>query len=409
MILKFGWREFKSEFYKYVPMMLQMALIMFITIACVTSVQSRFQYLNAFQDLWEKDGYVFFAQNLHFDQQIGMQEPLMRASLHGVQDIELSSRYIGLQLNIDSPLIYSDRLMERMQPEMSEGAWIVSVPKDSLPNVMVNENSGYHIGDVIAIRAEDTSPQADTNMQLRVAGVYPENAKLLLMNGGAIDAGITDYRQILAEIDTVQNTTVESVPLSVIMSESEASKIFTADQYAPSGICMITFEHGLSDDEQYENEQMLRNAINGPYIMWQNSDLYAESKLYCFKQAYALLPILIGVLALFSISMVSVNSVSAIRKQRTYMIYRICGLKWQRCVWISAVKAGITSLGAVFICCLLMFLKQMTGIFENLLIEFGVLQWLFCIGFAMLDMVVALCIGSAIQHSTQIRQILKES
>lgn len=410
MILKLGWREFKSEFFKYVPMMLQMAVIMFITIACVTSVTSRFQYLNAYADLWEKNGYVFYAQNIHFGNQLENQEQLMQESLHGVEDIELSYRYIGLKLNIPNPLIYTDRQMERVSPEMEEGKWVISAPKDELPNVMVNVNSGYHKGDLIEVRYLDgEEEQLNKRIQLRVAGVFPENAKLLLMNGGAIDAGITDYRQLLTEVDSVQGNTEEAEKISVVMSKTEAQKIFESYEYAPSGICMITFADGLSGDEQYENESMIRSKIHGVAILWQNRELYSESRAYCLEQAYALLPILIGVLALFAISMVSVNSVSAIRKQRTYMIYRICGLQWQRCVWISAVKAGITSLGAVLICCLLMILKQTTGIFESLLIEFGVLQWLFCIGFALLDIAVAMCIGSIIQHSTQIRQILKES
>ena len=393
MILKYGWRAFRSEFLRQIPMILQMALIMLITVACVTSVRSRFRWLNAFDDLWQQEGVVLFTESLHFGDYIetARNETAMREKLHGVREILLSSRYIGA----DRPLMFNDSLMKRMQPDMLAGEWIISAPEDACANVMTAESGGYHAGDVI---------ETADGKKLRIAGVFAENTKLLLLNSGAVDAGIRDYRQILAETDAVQDG---SSPVFII-SESEAQKVFRAEDFAPNGICMLTFEDGLSGDEQYENEQLIRKYIHGPYILWKNSDLYAASRSYCFSQAYALMPVLIGAAVLFFISMVSVSSVSAVRKLRTCMIFRICGLTWQRCVQIAAVKAMLNSFCAAAVCVLLMLVRPVTGLFENLLIESGGLQWAFCLGFVLLNVAVTLGISSAVLHGTRIRQILKE-
>ena len=71
-----------------------------------------------------------------------------------------------------------------------------------------------------------------------------------------------------------------------------------------------------------------------------------------------MMPFMIGILILFFLSMISVNSVSAVRKLRTYTIYRVCGMPWGKCLSIAAYKSLLITAAAGILCGLLMLLKD---------------------------------------------------
>ena len=155
--LRLALRECKKEWLKHIPMVLQMACILFLTIVSVSTVIYRFSYFLPFANYWKHDGFVFYADTVQMYEEDFYQE------MTGVTDVALSYRYTGLKLNIENPLIYSDKLLERYTPPLKSGKLVLSDPADPLPNVLVNESSGYRVGDEIRfyqIQYEHTTTRA---------------------------------------------------------------------------------------------------------------------------------------------------------------------------------------------------------------------------------------------------------
>lgn len=412
--LRLALRECKKEWMKHIPMILQMACILFLTIVSVSTVIYRFSYFIPFSDLWEHDGVVFYADALH----IGEKE--IYEKLEGVKDVALSYRYADLALDIEKPLIYSDKLLERYTPQLVSGKAIISNPEDPLPNVLVNESSGFRVGDQIRfyqIQYEyewddegniadcwEKEPTESDYQYLRVSGVYPDNAKLLLLNGGAVDSELEDYRTVYNDISSLQ-----AAGFTVVMSESEAQKYWTGDQYTVFGVGMIVYEDGMDSSVQRSNLEILKKNNTGPVWYIGNEELYAGSHAYCFQQVYTMMPFIIGILVLFFLSMISVNSVSAVRKLRTYTIYRVCGMSWGKCLHIAAYKALLTSLIACILCGILMLVKDRFHLLSNFLVSFGWMQGLFCLLFLLLNMGIATVISAVVLRHAQINQLLHEN
>lgn len=426
-LFRFAWKEFTGEIWKRIPMILQMACILFIITGCVTSVYSRYRYLISFEDYWKKDGVTVWTTTYK------KTEEQLRDSLVGEKDILFNYRYTGLKLNIPHPYIYDDALITAFQPDLLDGDWVRFKKNKPLPQVMVNAGSGYQVGDIIEIWQvvqnvtyeynDPNDPNKITNVitdingnamtewgahSLQVAGVFDDTTMLLAFNGSAVDAGLLDYRQLFSEVDSLQS---EGDTLTVIMSESEALKLFTEDMYSPQGIGLVTFEDGVDDDSHANNREVIRSAAGKNVLskMWENRSLLRESRIYCYQQAYALLPIFIGVLILFIISLISVNTVSATGKQRTYMVYRICGLRLTECAWISGFKTLIDCVLAAAICSVLMLIKNQTNLLQGFLVTFGIHQMVICALFILLNVLLSTLICNLVLRHGQIRQILKES
>lgn len=426
-LFRFALKEFTGEIWKRIPMILQMACILFIINGCVTSVYSRYHYLISFEDYWKQDGVTFWSTTFN------KSEEQLRDLLVGEKDILFTHRYAGLKLNIPQPYIYDDALITAFQPDLLDGEWVRFKKNKTLPQVMVNAESGYQVGDIIEIWQvvqnvtyeynDPNDPDKITNVitdidgnamtewgahSLQVAGVFDDTTMLLAFNASAVDAGLQDYRQLFSEVDSLQSV---DDTLTVIMSESEALKLFTEDMYSPIGIGLVTFEDGVDDDSHAKNREVIRFAAGkyGVCKIWEHQSLLLESRLYCYQQAYALLPILIGVLVLFVISLISVNTVSATSKQRTYMVYRICGLRLTQCAWISGLKTLIDCVLAAAICSVLMLIKNQTNFLQGFLVTFGIQQVIICAFMILLNVLLSTFICNLVLRHGQIRQILKES
>lgn len=416
--LRLALRECRKEWFKHIPMILQMACILFLTIVSVSTVVYRFSYFVPYADYWKKDGFLFYSDSVQ------MNESDFYQDMTGVSDVALSYKYAGEKLNINPPLIYSDKLLDRYEPPLRSGKLVLSAPEDPLPNVLVNESSGYRVGDTIPFYQyryeyafdEDgnvtdsraVEPAESDYQYLRVSGVYADNAKLLLMNGGAVDSGLLDYRVAYNDISSIRESEQDTGFIAV-MSESEAKKYWDTQSYSTFGIGMVIYEDGLDSSIQRANLETFRAKSLGPNWSFSNADLYKHSYSFCFQQVYTMMPFMIGILILFFLSMISVNSVSAVRKLRTYTIYRVCGMSWGKCLSISACKSLFITLAAGILCGLLMLLKTRFHLFSNFLVSFGWIQGLFCLLFLLLNMCIALIISAIVLRHAQINQLLNET
>ena len=215
---------------------------------------------------------------------------------------------------------------------------------------------------------------------------------------------------IFSEIDSFRSSSSggdSDNPLSVIMSKSEALKFCSVDDCAPTEITFVVYNDDITNVERMENGDVLATNCSQLSLIIENEEFYEESWSYCFKQVYALVPVLVGVLLLFIISMISVNGISIVRRMRNYTIFRLCGLTKQNCIAIAMTKSVCISLSAIVLSLLLIPVQKYTDAFDSLLVEFGTEQFLFCMVFVLLNLLITYLMSSIILNSAQINDTLK--
>lgn len=380
MINRFAFHEFKRDFKRNIPVIIQMSCALLLIIASVSSVTSRFHYYAPFRSLIEKPGYVALIESLG---QYNSDD--LCNSLKNCESVYMTYS-MSAGSDITSPIVYDDYLMNSYEPDMSAGRWIVSSSDKQYPQVMVSNNSGFKVGDIIT---------TNKNINFEVAGTFSESEKILLFNNMA--ANFCDYRLLYSELSSEEYT--------IVISRSEADKIEA--EYYPYGIALITYSENLTSNDESDNLLTLSN--HGMIGNFNNSKIAENSIVYIYSQLYTLIPILACILILLLVSIISVNSISTVRRLKYYAIYRVCGLSWKRCSIIFVIKSAYMSLISIIFCFLMYKVKRSTSIFDSFIIEFGLIQILSCIAFLMLNTLVSFMVCSILISRNRINQILRSN
>lgn len=377
---RFAFHELKKDFKKNIPVIIQMSCALLLIIASVSSVTSRFHYYDPFRNLIEKSGCVALIESLG---QYNSDD--LCNSLKNCESVYMTYS-MSAGTDITSPIVYDDYLMSSYSPNMSTGRWVISSSDKQYPQVMVSNNSGFKVGDIIT---------TNKDLNFEVAGTFSESEKLLLFNNMA--AKLSDYRLLYSELSSEKYT--------IVISRSEADKIEA--EYYPYGLAFITYNENLTPSDESDNLLTLSN--HGMIGNFNNSKIAENSIEYIYSQLYTLLPILVCILILLLVSIISVNSISTIRRLKYYAIYRVCGLSWKRCSVIFVIKSSYLSLVSVIVCFLLYKVKQSTSLFNSFIIEFGLIQIICCIVFLMLNILVSLMVCSILISRKRINQILRSN
>ena len=378
MMNRFAFHELKKDFKNNIPVIIQTSCALLLIIASISSVTSRFHYYNPFRNLIEKSGYVALIESLG---QYNSDD--LCNSLNSCESVYMTYS-MSAGTDITSPIVYDDYLMSRYRPNMETGRWVISSSDKQYPQVMVSNNSGFKVGDIIT---------TNKDLNFEVAGTFSESEKLLLFNNMA--ANLSDYRLLYSELISEKYT--------IVISRSEADKIKA--EYYPYGIAFITYDENITSSDESDNLLTLSN--HGMIGSFNNSKIAENSIEYIYSQLYTLLPILVCILILLLISIISVNSISTIRRLKYYAIYRVCGLSWKRCSMIFVIKSTYLSLISVIVCFLLYKVKQSTSLFNSFIIEFGLIQIICCIVFLMINILVSLMVCSILISRKRINQILR--
>ena len=386
MIFRFAWKEFRRDFWMNFVVVLQMAVMLLITVAGITSVVSRYQYYAPFADVLEQKGWTVSFMGAP---QITTEE--MRAQLPDGSHLSGTYSLSGVSTQYKT-YVYDDTLWERYFPQLIEGN-IVTSNDSPYPQVLVQESMGYHVGDLIPCN------QSEYGEQLQVSGVFADHATIVYYNKLVTDT--PDFRMLYNTADAPRGTMDNDYCL---MSYSESLKLKEI-YHNPWGLAYVTVPDGLDDKTMLEAEMLLAN--NGARPCFTNETLYDNSMAYIYEQIYLLLPVLIGMAVLLIISIFSVNAVTTVRQLRFYAVYRVCGLTWGQCSLIAAAKAVLVSLFSVLCCVGFLWAKAQFGIMRDYLIIIDLPQLLGMAGIVILNLLLSIGITSAIMRRSEPNQLLK--
>ncbi len=397
MIFKFGFNEFKKSAVMNFAIIIQMALMLVITVAMVTSVVTRFEYYNAYDEYIEKDGRIFMAASITPCTSDEVKENFIAA-----EDL-LFTYSLTNSIEGGCAFAYDDELMQKYAPDMLEGKWVVSDSSKQYAQAMAPKRSGYKVGDIIQYSPVGT----DETNYIEIAGIFDDEQKLL-WNQGIGSSNLDDFRMIFADIFTTENREmiidIDSEQV-LFMSQSEAEK--TSCYLYPFGAGFITFKETANEADK--NLDIITLNEMGVQQFAVNSDVEQNSKNYIYGQIREMWPVIVGVAVLLFISLISANSVSTVRRLKNYAIYRVCGLTWHDCGKIAAAKAVFISLSSIILCGIFLVFKSKIPVLKNYLIELGFWQIIAAVIVVALNLAISIFITNTILRKSEPNQLLKSN
>ncbi len=388
MILKLALKECKRDFWMNLIVIVQMAVMLLMGIAGITSVISRSAYYEPFADWVEHPGSIAALFGGMLPITADELEQQWSDGTSAAMTYQLSGGFLDYNV-----CAMDDDLLNFNTPKLADGTWIID--SDSpYPQAVAARSSGLTVGELV-----ETSTDADKHI-LQISGLLSDEELLLCYD--QLLADTQDFRFLYNTPDAFE---IDGVKATLLISFTESKKLDCV--YYPNGLAVFSFPDTLTDDERASH--MIDLSQYGMSFECSNETLKENSLLYIYDQLLLLLPVLCGVLILLIISLFSVNAVSTVRQLRSYAVYRICGLTWRQCGYIAAVKAGFVSIASVLLCAVFMMLQARLNLLDSVLFRIQLPQVICVSVMILINILISIVITGAILHRSEPNQLLKSN
>lgn len=383
MIIRLGFREFRRDFLLNLLVILQMAVMLLIGIAAISSLESRFTYYRPFAHYFSQDGIIAAFEDFGLPARA---EDIETALDNRVQiDMEYQALDGFTEFNLR---IIDDSILASFTPELTDGRFVMSDESSPYAQAIAPESLGYHVGEIVT--------GADFGKTVQISGLYSDNAVLPVFNPKYAEQ--KNFRMLFGTSESINGK-------GVFVSRSEAKKLDCT--MICENLAFITYPDGADIDRMRADLLVLTQY--GLSYSYYNFDVYANSLRYVYAEVIALVPVLIGILILLIISMVSVNAVTTERQLRSYAVYRLGGLTWQGCRRIAAVKACFVSAAALLLAGILFLLRAKLPFMDSFYFTAGMPQVLCIAGMILLNLLISGAISAVVLYRAKINQTLKEA
>lgn len=340
-------RNIKKDAVVHMLTVLQLAAVIVIAAAMVSSVLLGYKYYEPFRDILQSNGIfcVFSPRANHSPDQDPAKTIADNEMKNFFPEIEnvisCNIGYSWLTDNeghyIDAPtqqVLYDDEIIKRYRPEIDEGHWLNTSENAECIEAVVSENNlGIKVGDKIKMSFFSLE-EGDTIKDVLIVGKLAENTKIVGYNNS--------YKGDVS-INSLYGTTSFDIEEETIffMSSNYLSDTTTILQgiYGP---VLITFSEDCSDDRIEEIRQELSGYnCQASYLL---SEVNKNSMSKIFSYLTDLLPIIIVLLIMITVSGISSSALAARREMKSFAIFYITGLQWKHCGLIGLIGSSILAL-----------------------------------------------------------------
>ena len=340
-------RNIKKDAVVHMLTVLQLAAVIVIAAAMVSSVLLGYKYYGPFSDIIQSKGIFceFFPRANHSPDQDPAQaiadneikkffpeiENVISCNFGYSQLTDDEGNYINAAAN---QILYDDEIIRRYVPEIVEGRWLNTSENAQCIEAVVSENDlGIKVGDKIKM-SFFALEEEDILKDVLIVGKLAENTKIVGYNNS--------YEGDIS-IDSLYGTTSFDIEEETVffMSSNYLSDTTTILQ-GIFGPALITFSEGCSDDRIEEIRQELSGYnCQFSYLL---SVVNKNSMSKIFSYLTDLLPIIIVLLIMITVSGISSSALAARREMKSFAIFYITGLQWKHCGLIGLIGSSILAL-----------------------------------------------------------------
>ena len=404
-------KNFRKSFVMNLMTLLQTTATLIATVMMVSTLSITFQYYNPFRDYFQENGLLVRFESMH-DAHVNLSTDAqgrivydtlentneLKSYLHGnVKSILACHRPITLVSGIGIPSIsYEDEVIERFQPELSDGHWLSNGKEAAELEVVISENEyGWKVGDTIEM--EFLNEQGAIPISAKVIGKIKEGSRVLGFNL----SGNEDQNFLLSY--KVYRYDVEQEPI-FIFSNSALERINPKPQL---GICYTTFIQYTSDvteDIIELDKQTLASmgAVGGISM----KKLEKGNQKYITEQFLKLMPITIVLLALVMISSISCSALAVKRRLRDYAIFYTVGLPWRHTILINFIQSALICVVSLVVAIISLFAISQSGLQETFRVIWNMEALYVMVAVILVQMVASLIIPLQQLHHTTAKAIL---
>lgn len=407
--------NFKKRLAMNLLIILEMTTAMIVFAVMISSILIRYTYYAPLKDIFESKGYFALLQleyenkeknNLVHGAELGeyVGDPVKVISTSTVSIWNDSSG--NFEISRSKTRAYSDEAIKRFPPKLKKGRWLNTSDKAKGIEAVISENPfGWEVGDTLELSFYGGG---DNYFTVEIVGEIEKDAKIFGL-GTRLDKE-HDFNLCYS----VYDYDYEEVPLVLFASEYLDAVEVPLDVDPPAeivqhpwGVHLFVYDDGISPDVLKEGQRMLGEMAEiGSAYTETFETLEPNSRKYLYMQVYNLLPIIIAILILTFVSSISSTALSTRERLRAYLIFYICGLRWDQCIWINMIQSAVISVISLALAFAGMFVIGFTPLGEMVTIIWS--GWLFfaAIGLAVLYMLVSMLMPVIIIRKSSPKEIL---
>lgn len=420
--LKMAWRALKRSRLANLLTVLQLAAALLVTAVMVSAVGLRFRRYTPFREFFGGQGqYVCYTAGLPFVNSIrdenGNFAPIETAeefSQHlsaavetvGVHNI-MFGPHLEKEAGVDARTTVQqyacdDAIIAAYTPDIAEGRWL----RPSQREAVISYNDTEHrVGDTIQVSVYyylDNDSKSNEIAFLRaddfkIVGRMADGAYI----PGIIGINTEDFRTWYRP----WSSDTEQYPLMLFSYEALKALDDTHKLSMPyTGAVLMRYPERISQEQLRQDQKQL--AIGAEWV-WDLEELDVNSRAYLYSEVYKLLPIIVMLMLLVTVSSISSTAISTRKRLRDYAVFSMSGLPWSRCIVINLVQSLMTAGGAVLLAAAGAVVLRMTALREIFYITLGIRQVLICGALILLYLCISLLMPWAMLRKNSVREILK--
>lgn len=420
--LKMAWRAMKRSRLANLLTVLQLAAALLVTAVMVSAVGLRFRRYTPFKEFFSGQGqYVCYSLGLPyvnsiFDENMNFcpietAEQFSRELSAEVETVGIHENLLGPHLEKEAGVnaettvqqyACDDAIIAAYTPDIAEGRWL----RPSQREAVISYNDTEHqVGDTIQV---SVYYYLDSNLECNeIAFLRAEEFRIVgrLANGAYIPgiSGVntedfrTWYRSWSSE--------TEESPLMLFSYEALKALDNTHKLLMPyMGAVLMRYPERISQEQLLADQKLL--AIGAAWV-WDLEELDVNSRAYLYTEVYKLLPIIVMLMMLVTISSISSTAISTRKRLRDYAVFSLSGLPWGKCIVINLVQSLMTAGGAALLAAVGAVVLRLTALRETFYVSFGIKQMLICGALILLYLAVSLLMPWVMLRKNSVREILK--
>ena len=405
-MFKLGLKNIRRNPVMSVLVFVQIAIIFIIAISMTSVVVSRFRYYTPIKELLNENScYYYIGYGLNpVTGAVYMDTETMKTILDSEEDVYATYNVWISYISKNGQLIdgknvgYDDKFIEIYTPDMDEGEWFdTSLDYGEYIPVVVSKGE-YNVGDIIETVGTDGVESFEEKSAL-VIGVLKEGAAVFELTAPSAGESFNCSNMYANYYTEIEEKTLFIMPVKYFNESQTCTQL--------NGGLIVTYPDNTDEAVIAANDDLIKTNIT---LAAYRGDVIKENSLeYIFEQLNTLLPILICVLILTTISTLSVSALTTKRQLKNYAIYFICGLKWKQCAAINFISHGIISVTSLIFCVACLPLLKGMAIFADSVIEFTHWEMLVCMVLVLFFSLLSVLLPLGIISKNTPNKILKDN
>lgn len=362
MIWKTAWKTWRKSAVMNGITVLQLAAAILAAAIMVSSIWLRYRKYLPFADWFGAQGILagysgavgygdWYSADYEHDLRIMrksedfdyLSAPVEVIGAHSISFIKEDSRTQSLQFHC-----LDDEIIRRYEPELQAGRWFGKQTADGeIDAVLSNPVDRLPVGSSFDVQCGMDFDQISKKFKVNIVGILADGASIPAMPSFSSDDDKMYtfhhfYREWHAEKEPFTQIIIPySQFCAVDLGSVHSTEYNTA--YG-GGMVMLRYKEPVTAEQRADDRRILaENEIGGGAGYYDLEELDTKSKKWLYHEVYNLLPIIMMLLILVSVSAISTTALSTRRRLRDYAVYALSGMPWEKCILINLVQSLISA------------------------------------------------------------------